>query len=172
MWYNLCMNTNTPIVSLVVAMSTCTRAIGKHNDLLWRIPEDQRHFKAVTMGHPVIMGRKTYESIGHPLPGRTNIVLTRNKTLRIDGVTVCHTFSEALETARHMDTKELCVIGGEAVFRDALPFTDRIYLTFIDDAQEGDAYFPEFDQSAFTETARREGEYEGVRYAIVTFDRM
>ncbi len=165
------MHKDTPLVSLVVAMSTHTRVIGKDNDLLWRIPEDQRHFRAVTMGHPVIMGRKTFESIGHPLLGRTNIVLTRNKDMHIEGVTTCNTFLEALETARRIDAKEICVIGGEVVFQDALPYANRIYLTFIDDMKEGDAYFPTFDEHAFTETFRHEGEYAGLRYAIVTLDR-
>jgi dihydrofolate reductase len=162
----------TPLISFVVAMSKQTRAIGKNNDLLWRIPADLQHFKKVTLGHPMIMGRKTFDSIGRILPGRTNIVVTKNTDWSHEGVLVCHSLEEALEEAQKLDSEEITIIGGAQIFELALPIVTRIYLTLVDDEQEGDVYFPPYDERQFTETACEDGVFEGINYSIVTLDRV
>jgi dihydrofolate reductase len=132
-------------VSLVVAMAA-NRVIGKSGGLPWRLPGDLRFFKAVTMGKPLIMGRKTYESIGRPLPGRANIVVTRTGEVNAEGITVTHDFHEALKLARAIaagnETDEVMVIGGGDIYRQALPLADRIYLTEIHAEFDGDTFFP------------------------------
>src|SRR5262245_8417642 len=130
----------SPIVSLIVAMAE-NGVIGRDNALPWRLPEDLRRFKTITMGKPVIMGRKTFESIGKPLPGRTNIVLTRDKSWSADGVSVVHSFDEAM--ARAGEVAEVAVIGGAELFRMALARADRIYLTLVHAEVAGDVVFPQ-----------------------------
>lgn len=161
----------SPIISFVVAMSKQTRAIGKAGDLLWKIPRDQQFFKEVTMGHPMIMGSKTFDSIGRVLPGRSHIVLTRNTDWLHKGVVVAHTLDDALKRAQALDDEEITIIGGGEIFSLALPVVNRIYLTEVNDEVEGDAYFPDFDESAFTETSREEGEHNGLTYVIRTLDK-
>jgi dihydrofolate reductase len=135
--------------SLVVAMSR-NRVIGRDNHLPWRLPADLAFFKRATLGHPVVMGRKTYESIGKPLPGRRNIVVTRDPAFRAEGCVVAHSFPEALAAAGNAE--EISIIGGSAIFAAALPDADRIYLTEVDAEVPGDTYFPDFDRSQWTET--------------------
>ena len=161
-----------PIISLVVAMSKQTRAIGKDNDLLWKIPRDLKHFKDVTLGHPMIMGRATFDSIGRVLPNRTSIVITRNKEWRHEGVLVCHSLEEALEKAKELDIEEITIIGGGEIFTLALPYVTRIYLTLVDEDIDGDVYFPAYDAQLFTETQRTEFEHDGVDVAIITLDKV
>ena len=136
------------LLSLIVA-HTHGRVIGRDNQIPWHMPRDLRHFRRVTLSKPIIMGRKTFESIGHPLPKRTNIVLTRQADFAPAGILVAHTPAEALALARaHLDeTQEVVVIGGTAVYNTFLPQADRIYLTLIDADIAGDAYFPELDMS-------------------------
>ncbi|MDT8453500.1 MAG: type 3 dihydrofolate reductase [Gammaproteobacteria bacterium] len=131
------------IVSIIAAMDK-NRLIGRDNDLPWRLPSDLAHFKRVTMNKPILMGRKTYDSIGRPLPGRKNIVLTRDENLKIEGVTVVNSLDEVMSAVR--DADELMVIGGSEVYERVLPRTQRMYLSFIDGEFEGDAWFPEFDE--------------------------
>jgi len=119
------------------------RLIGRDNGLPWHLPADFAHFKAVTMGKPVVMGRKTYDSIGRPLPGRMNIVLSRDPALSIEGVTTVTSFEQAKQAVR--DNEELMVIGGSRIYEMLLPVADRLYLTYVDGVFEGDAWFPEFD---------------------------
>ncbi len=129
-------------LSIIVAM-TEERVIGKDNHLPWYLPEDLKRFKKITMGHPIIMGRKTYESIGKPLPGRTNIVLTKNPDFHPDGVLVAQTLENAIQLAQsHAGGEESFVIGGETVFRAALPKANRLYLTLIHQKFSGDTWFP------------------------------
>jgi dihydrofolate reductase len=161
-----------PIISFVVAMSKQTRAIGKNNDLLWKIPRDMEHFKNVTSGHPMIMGRTTFDSIGKVLPNRTNIVITRNTEWKHKGVLVCHSLEEALHEARKLDTEEITIIGGAQIFTLALPIVTRMYLTYVDDDTEGDVYFPVFDEKQFSEITREDGEYEGIKFSICTLDKI
>jgi dihydrofolate reductase len=130
------------LVSIIAAMDR-NRLIGNNNQLPWHLPADLAHFKAVTMGKPVIMGRKTYESIGRPLPGRTNIVLTRSADFQPEGVLVAASLEKALETVVAED--EVMIIGGSSVYEHALPLADRLYLTCVENSYQGDAWFPDFD---------------------------
>lgn len=120
------------------------RLIGKANELPWHLPADLQHFKSVTMAKPIVMGRKTYDSIGRPLPGRQNIVLTRSD-IEIEGVTVVNTIDEAIDATN--DAEEVMVIGGGTLYELVLPKVQRMYLSFVDGEFEGDAWFPEFDES-------------------------
>jgi dihydrofolate reductase len=144
------------MLSLVVAMSE-NRVIGVENRLPWHIPEDLKRFKKITSGHSIIMGRKTFESIGKPLPNRTNIVITRNKEYRVEGVVTCHSLQDAIEWAgRAPGSDEIFVIGGGEIFKEALPRAGRIYLTEVQWPFEGDAYFPAFEEEAFREANREQ----------------
>ena len=129
------------MISLIVAVAE-NGVIGDRNALLWHISEDLRHFKAVTTGHPVVMGRKTWESLGRPLPNRTNVVITR-QNIEIPGCTVAHSLEEAV--ALFPADEEVFVIGGAQIYGEALPAADRFYLTRVHRAYEGDTRFPEWD---------------------------
>jgi dihydrofolate reductase len=135
--------------SMIVAMAQ-NRVIGRNNKLPWYLPNDLKYFKQVTMGLPIVMGRKTYESIGKPLPGRTNIVVTRNESWSMDGVKVVHSLEQAFELAASIaeidGRDEVMIIGGDQIYQSALPLVDRIYLTEVHAEVEGDAYFPDFDR--------------------------
>lgn len=137
-------------ISLIVAMGT-NRVIGRDNQLPWRMPADMRRFRETTMGKAVVMGRRTYNSIGKPLAGRHNIVLTRDGTFEAEGCTVVHSIAEALEAAGE---GEIMVIGGGLVYQQMLPLADRIYLTVIDGRFEGDSYFPRIDMAVWQEISR------------------
>lgn len=159
-----------PRISLIAAVAR-NGVIGKDNALPWRLPEDLRHFKAVTLGHPIVMGRKTWESLGRPLPGRHNIVVTRRTDYGLPGeCTAVNSLAEAIAAAD--DCGELFVIGGADLYTQALPLADRLYLTEIDAEFAGDAWFPDFDRSAWREASRQAGTSEaGLRYAFVTYER-
>ena len=129
--------------SIVVAVAR-NGVIGRDNALPWRLPADLAHFKKVTMGHPVVMGRRTYESIGKPLPGRKNIVVSRNRGFQAPGCTVVASLDEAWSAAG--DAPEVSVIGGTSLFEETLPAADVIHLTEVEANVEGDAYFPPFDR--------------------------
>jgi dihydrofolate reductase len=143
---------------LVFAMSDA-RVIGKGNALPWRIPEDLRHFKNVTMGHAVISGRKTYDSVGKPLPGRRNIIITRDASLKREGAEVVTTLSAALELAYTTDPEPI-ILGGSEIFAMTLPIATKMIVTFVHRDVEGDALFPEIDWSEWTEVWRRKAETE------------
>jgi len=136
------------LVSIVAAMDR-NRLIGNKNQLPWHLPADFIHFKSVTMGKPILMGRKTFESIGKPLPGRTNIVLSRNTELAIEGTICVTSFDDAV--AAVPDAAELMVIGGSSIYEMLLPKISRMYLTFVDASFEGDAWFPDFDKGQWIE---------------------
>ncbi len=133
---------------------TCQRVIGAHGGLPWRLPGDLKRFKALTMGKPVLMGRKTHESIGRVLPGRTNIVLSRNPDLCISGCIVVPSMEAAL--ARAQAYEEIMVIGGSSVYAAALPLAERIYLTEIHAELDGDTYFPHYDRGDWIEQSRQD----------------
>lgn len=141
------------MISIVVAAAE-NNVIGKDNGLIWHLPADLRHFKQITMGHPILMGRKTYESIGKPLPGRTSIIITTQKDYVAEGCMVVHSVQEAIEQAKPLDT-EICIIGGAEIYMQALPLTDTIYLTRIHHTFEGDVYFPELKEEEW-ETVEQE----------------
>ena len=128
------------------------RAIGVNNALPWHCPEDLKHFKALTLGHTIIMGRKTFDSIGRPLPGRNTIVVTRNKALVIPGCAVVNSLDEAI--AACADEDEVFVVGGAELYAEALPVAETLYITEIMQDVEGDTYFPEFDRNAWHEVVR------------------
>lgn len=129
-------------ISLVVAASE-NNVIGKDNRLLWHLPNDMKFFKNTTWGMPVIMGRKTFESLGKPLTGRTNIVMTRHKDWTANGTRASANIEEALEAAAETDAKEVFVIGGGEIFKQVLSQASRVYLTRVHVKLEGDAFFPE-----------------------------
>ncbi len=126
------------------------RVIGRDNALPWRLPADLAHFKRVTLGHPIIMGRRTYESIGKPLPGRQNIVVTHDRNYVAPGCTVVPSLEAAYAAANGAD--EVSIIGGTSLFEAALPHADRIHLTEVEADVEGDTWFPEFDRREWVET--------------------
>jgi dihydrofolate reductase len=140
-----------PRVSLIVAMAR-NRVIGVNNALPWHLPADLKHFKALTMGHHIVMGRKTYESIGKPLPGRTSMVVTRNANYAPPGVVVANSLAEAISACG--DDEEIFVIGGAELYRLAIDIADRIYLTEIDADFPGDAHFTELDRMLWQEARR------------------
>lgn len=138
-------------LSLIAAVAR-NGAIGKDNALLWRLPEDLKFFKRTTLGCPVIMGRKTWDSIGRPLPGRRNIVITRNTAWQAEGAEVFHDLASAL--AATADLPKVFVIGGGELYAQALPLADELVLTEVDADFEGDTFFPDWDHRAFTEVSR------------------
>ena len=123
------------------------RAIGFQNTLPWRLSADLQRFKHLTMGHHIIMGRKTYESIGRPLPGRTSIIITRQPDFQAEGCLIAHSFDDAIRFARARNEQEAFVIGGAEIYAQALPQTERVYLTLVEAAPEADAFFPVLDES-------------------------
>ncbi|MDR8524967.1 type 3 dihydrofolate reductase [Shewanella fidelis] len=138
-------------IAMIAAMAN-NRVIGKDNQMPWHLPEDLRHFKAMTLGKPVVMGRKTYESIGRPLPGRHNIVISRQADLMIDGVTTVTSFDDAKLAAG--DCEELVIMGGGQLYEMLLSQADILYLTEIALDVEGDTYFPDWNDGSWQEVSR------------------
>ncbi|MBK9294303.1 MAG: dihydrofolate reductase [Oligoflexia bacterium] len=136
------------IISLIVAMAK-NRVIGIDNKLPWHLSEDLKRFRKITTGHPVVMGRKTFESIGRLLPNRENIIVTRNTDYRVLGATIVNSLEEVLEKFKNTP-EEVFILGGGEIFKVALPLANKIYLTLIDKEIAGDAYFPEFDLASYT----------------------
>ena len=137
-------------VSLIVAAGE-NNVIGQRGDLPWRLPEDLKRFRALTTGHHILMGRRTWDSIGRPLPGRTSLVLSRSKSLELPGARVLPDLTEALKAAQSAGETEAFVIGGASLYAEALPLADRIYLTRVHAAPEGDVFLPPIDTSLFEE---------------------
>lgn len=163
---------SVPTISAIAAIGT-NRELGKNNELIWRIPTDLKRLKALTTGHPIIMGRKTYESIGRPLPNRTNIVISRNPDFTAPGCTVVDSLEAALATARGADNEEIFIFGGGAIYELAWPLIEKLYLTVIDSNDPtADAYFPEYEH-AFTEIERESCvTKDGTSYAWVDLIRI
>jgi dihydrofolate reductase len=136
------------MISFIVAMDENT-AIGKNNQLPWHLPEDLKFFKRVTMGHPIAMGRKTHESIGRLLPGRENIIITRNPHFQCEGCTVFYSIQDFTAYCKSIE-KEIFVIGGAEIFKETFKFADRLYITRIHHEFAGDTFFPEFDERQWT----------------------
>jgi dihydrofolate reductase len=168
------MNTSIPLV-IVVAMSRHTRAIGNNNTLLWHIPEDMKRFKALTLGHPIIMGRKTFESIvtilGKPLPGRTNIILTRDQDYVYPGVTAAHTLELAVAMAHEENPKEIHIGGGTELYRQALPLITKLHVTWIHDEPIADTFFPPFEDEFTSISESGDKEYNGLHFEWVDYVR-
>ena len=166
----------SPSLAMIVAMAR-NRAIGRENALPWRISGDLQFFKRTTLGKPVVMGRKTFESIGRPLPGRQNIVITRNPDWCVDGVTVVSSLEQALtvavNTAARDGVDEVMVIGGAEIYRQAIPLAQRLYVTEVDTEVEGDAFFPALDET-WQEVSRDcypASEKDEYNYCLVQYDR-
>lgn len=157
---------------VIVAAVARNGVIGRNNALPWRLPEDLRHFKATTLGKPVIMGRKTWESLGRPLPGRLNLVISRNPDYVAEGGEVVESIDAALARAAAEGAGQACIIGGGELYRQALAIADRLILTEIDRDFEGDATFPAFDREIFVESTRQAAvSADGLPYAFVTYRR-
>lgn len=163
------------IRSIIVARAD-NHVIGKDNSLIWHMPHDLRFFKETTSGHYVLMGRKSYEAVGKPLPNRLNIIITRNSDYQAENCLVLHSLQEALELAKQQKQQEVFILGGGEIYKQALSqgWVDRIYLTEIKDTFEGDTYFPELNPDDWEETKREEYQADHQNphaYAFVTLER-
>ncbi|HSO20145.1 MAG TPA: dihydrofolate reductase [Desulfosarcina sp.] len=162
----------SPRISVIAALAR-NRVIGIENRLPWKLPEDLAHFKTLTLGHPIIMGRKTFESLGRPLPGRTNIVITRNPGYCPQGCVMAASIADAI--AGCGEASEVFFIGGAELYRQVLPLADRLYLTEVKIDAQGDAWFPEYDRAPFREVEResRRGEKaDRLAFDFVVYDRV
>jgi len=159
-------------ITIVVAISE-NNAIGKDNQLLWHLPADLKHFKNKTTGKTIIMGRKTYDSIGKPLPNRRNIVITRQQGLQFAGIEVVNSLHEGLALCK--DENEVFIIGGAEIYKQALPLVDKIELTRVHQEFEADAFFPELDQETWKETWKEDhlpDEKNKFAYTFATLERV
>jgi len=163
---------SAPRIAILVAMAK-NRTIGINNTLPWRCSEDLKHFKSLTMGHHMIMGRKTFDSIGKALPGRTTVVVTRDRELQIESCIVTHSLEQAI--AACAGDSEIFIVGGAEIYTQSLALADTLYITEIQQDVEGDAHFPEFDKNAWQETAREVRSQETPQpldYHFVTYQRL
>ena len=160
-----------PKINLIVAMAN-KRTIGLDNQMPWHLPADLKHFKAITLKHPIIMGRKTYQSIGKALPGRRNIVVTRNTDFQLDDAEVVNDLQQAVNLCD--EAAEIMIIGGANIYQQMLAKADRLYLTFIDLDIEGDTHFPDWQGLGFSETASEQhhpDEKNPYAYRFVTLEK-
>lgn len=160
-----------PRCCIVVAMAK-NRTIGIDNTLPWRCPEDLKHFKQLTMGHHMIMGRKTFESIGKPLPGRTTVVVTRDPALEIEGCLIANSMQQAYSLCA--DDSQVFIVGGAEIYAQSLDLADTLYITEIQQDVAGDAHFPQFDQDVWLEVSREirhQDAPEPLEYHFVTYRR-
>ncbi len=161
------------IISTIVAVAK-NNVIGKDNDIPWYLPADLKYFKKVTTGHHIVMGRKCYESIGRPLPKRTNVIVTRNPFFIATGCLVTHNVAEAVQLAEANGEEEVFIIGGGQIYEIALPHVDRIYLTEVDLEVEGDIFFPEINPKEWTlieETEHQSDEKNEYDYTFKILER-
>lgn len=159
---------------IAIAAIGRNRVLGKGNDLLWHIPDDMKRLREATTGHPLIMGRKTFDSIisavGKPLPNRPHIVVTRDASWSHEGAIVVHSITDAISRAKDLDQEKIFIFGGAQIYAAALPYTDMLMMTFINEAKEGDVYFPEFEEFKNV-TFREDREFEGLEYSWVDLTR-
>lgn len=159
------------MISIIVAADE-NNVIGKDNDLIWHLPDDLKHFKKLTTGHTIIMGRKTYESIGRPLPDRISIIVTRDRNFEAEGCLIVHSLEDALNKVS-VD-QDAFIIGGEQIYGSGLPFTDRIYLTRVHHTFDGDRVFPELDEN-WRETERNQhgtDEKHAYPFTFLTYEKI
>ena len=162
----------TPLISIIAAMST-NRVIGIENRLPWRLPADLKHFKSLTVGKPIVMGRKTWESLPGLLPDRLHIVVTGNPSYQAEGGVVVHSIQEAIAAAG--DVPEIMIVGGAASYEQMIPSADRMYLTLVHADIHGDAWFPEYDESEWHEVSREQhaaDERNPYDYTFLTLDKV
>jgi len=153
----------------IIAVIGKNQEIGKNNKLLWRIPEDMARFKKITTGHTVIMGRKTYESIGHPLPNRKNIIITRDKNFQAPGCRAVNSIAEAINSAQANAGSEIFIIGGGQIYEQAIPLADKLYLTIVDGAPPADTFFPNYDN--FKLISEEISESQGLKYKFTIYEK-
>jgi dihydrofolate reductase len=159
-------------LSIIVALSE-NNVVGINNQLPWHLSADLKRLKSITMGHHLIMGRKTFESVGRPLPGRTNVVVTRNKDYKAEGIVVVSSLKEALEKAK--DDSEAFIFGGGEIFKEGLPMVNKIYMTKIHESFIGDTFFPDLNKGEWKETLREEhqpDEKNQYRYSFINLERV
>ena len=159
------------MINIIVAIAQ-NGVIGDKNALLWNIKEDMVHFRTITSGHPIIMGRKTFESIGRPLPKRTNVVISRNTELKIEGCTVVNSLEQAI--ALFDSSEDIFIIGGAQIYAQVLPLADRLYLTIVHNHYSGDTSFPAIHYSEWRETSRKDfsaGESFEYPFSFITLER-
>lgn len=157
----------------IIAAVAKSNALGKNNQLIWHLPADLKRFKQVTLGHHVIMGRKTYESLGKPLPNRTNIIITRNKDYQAEGCIVTHSLTEALAAAK--EDPNPFILGGAEIYNQAMKIADKLDLTFVHHTFEADAFFPEINTDEWIETSRSDYKADDKNkydYSFVTYKRL
>ena len=160
------------MISMIVAMAD-NRAIGKDNQLLWHLPDDFKHFKAVTMAKPILMGRKTYQSIGKPLPGRQNIVISKDQTFAADGVTVVNSIEAALDEVK--TDGEVMVIGGASFYQQMLPLAEKLYVTHVHQSFDADTFFPKIDAEQWRVVDSVEhtaDEKHAYRFTFITYQKV
>lgn len=159
-------------LSIIVAVAGKKRVIGKKGSLPWYIPDELKRFKQITMGHPIIMGRKTHESIGKVLPGRSNIIITHDSNYLVEGAVVAHSLEEAIKQARNQPgNDEIFVIGGGEIYKQALPIANKIYLTYIDKEVAGDTFFPDYSEFKKVVSESDWQDYEGNKYKFLELER-
>lgn len=165
----------TARICAVVAIGN-NRELGKEGKLLWHIPDDLKRFKELTLGHPVIIGRKTFESIlgytqGKPLPGRTNIVITRDAAWKYEGVIVADSLETAIAKAKELDSGEIYIGGGAEIYAQAFPFIDKLHLTLIDAEGKADTFFPPYEAEFTKKVFEESQEWNGIKYTFVDLER-
>ena len=161
------------MINVIVAKAS-NNVIGAKNELIWHLPNDLKHFKNLTSGHPIIMGRKTFESLGRPLPNRTNIVITRDKNWQAENVEKEFSLEKAIESAKKIN-EDIYIIGGGNIYKQAMEFADVLYITEVHHEFEGDTYFPEIDEEIWEEVDREnfmKDEKHSYAYSYVTYKRI
>lgn len=161
------------MINIVVAKAS-NNVIGAKNDLIWHLPNDLKHFKSLTSGHPIIMGRKTFESLGRPLPNRTNIVVTRDQNWNAEDIEIASSLQKAIEAAKKIDD-DIYIIGGGNIYKQAIEFTDVLYITEVHHEFDGDTYFPEIDSDEWEEVERedfKKDEKHLYAYSFVTYKKI
>jgi len=159
------------MITIIAAIAN-NRALGMNNKLIWHLPEDLKRFKRVTNGHHIIMGRKTFESLGKPLPNRTTIIITRDKNYKADNCLIANSLENALEKAK--DDKNPYILGGSEIYKLAMPIADKLDLTLVHHVFEADAFFPEIDTSIWEEISRKDFKADDMNkydYSFVTFEK-
>jgi len=160
---------NKPKISLIAAIDR-KRGLGKNNQLLFKIPQDLQNFKRLTLNHPVIMGRKTYQSMGRPLPNRTNIIITRNKKYDTPGCHIVYSLEEAIKLAQSLDSQEIFIIGGGQIYDQTINLADKLYLTLVKGLYPADTFFP--DYSAFSKVlSKRKGQDLKYSYTFLELEK-
>lgn len=154
----------------IIAATDEDKGIGRNNKLLWHIPGDLRLFKKITLNHPVIMGRTTFESLKKPLPERTNIIVTRNKAYQASGCFICYSLKQAIDLAQEKDNKEIFIIGGGQIYRQGIKLADKLYLTIVKGNYQADTFFP--DYSEFKKiVSKKEGQFKQYKFTFLELER-